>query len=33
MELATTNERIVAVCNDSVGSSKLGNFRDEFPDR
>ena len=25
--------RIVAVCNDSVGSSNLGGFRKEFPDR
>ncbi|MDY7102169.1 MAG: transketolase C-terminal domain-containing protein [Actinomycetota bacterium] len=33
IELARADERIVAVCNDSVGSSKLGAFRDEFPDR
>jgi transketolase len=33
IELARTDERIVAVCNDSVGSSNLGGFRDEFPDR
>ncbi|HQE31950.1 MAG TPA: transketolase C-terminal domain-containing protein [Propionibacteriaceae bacterium] len=32
-ELARTDERIVAVCNDSVGSSNLNAFRDEFPDR
>ena len=32
-ELARANPRIVAVCNDSVGSSNLGAFRDEFPDR
>jgi transketolase len=32
-ELAATDPRIVAVVNDSVGSSKLGNFRDRFPDR
>ena len=32
-ELARTNDRIVAVCNDSVGSSNLTAFRDEFPDR
>jgi transketolase len=32
-ELAADDERIVAVCNDSVGSSKLGKFRDRFPDR
>ncbi|OUS88544.1 transketolase family protein [Rhodococcus sp. NCIMB 12038] len=31
--LARTNDRIVAVCNDSVGSSNLTGFRDEFPDR
>ncbi|RPE62909.1 transketolase subunit B [Pacificibacter maritimus] len=28
-----TNENIVAVCNDSVGSSKLGGFKDKFPTR
>jgi transketolase len=32
-ELAATDSRIVAVVNDSVGSSKLGKFRDRFPDR
>ena len=31
--LAREDERVVAVCNDSVGSSTLGGFRDEFPDR
>lgn len=31
--LARADERIVAVCNDSVGSSNLVAFRDEFPDR
>lgn len=31
--LAETDRRIVAVVNDSVGSSKLGAFRDRFPDR
>lgn len=31
--LARTDDRIVAVCNDSVGSSNLTKFRDEFPDR
>jgi transketolase len=31
--LARTDERIVAVCNDSVGSSNLAAFREEFPDR
>ena len=30
---AETDQRIVAVVNDSVGSSKLGTFRDRFPDR
>jgi transketolase len=33
LELARTDERIVAVCNDSVGSSNLAGFREEFPDR
>ncbi len=32
-ELAAAEPRIVAVVNDSVGSSKLGKFRDRFPDR
>lgn len=32
-ELAAQDERIVAVVNDSVGSSKLGKFRDRFPTR
>lgn len=31
--LARENRRIVAVCNDSVGSSNLGGFQKEFPDR
>ncbi len=31
--LAEQDERIVAVCNDSVGSSNLVGFRDRFPDR
>ncbi|WP_299815607.1 transketolase family protein [uncultured Roseibium sp.] len=31
--LAQTNNDIIAVCNDSVGSSKLGGFRDRWPDR
>lgn len=30
---ARLDERIVAVCNDSVGSSNLGAFKTEFPDR
>jgi transketolase len=32
-DLAADDDRVVAVCNDSVGSSKLGKFRDRFPDR
>jgi len=32
-DLAGTDPRIVAVVNDSIGSSKLGTFRDAFPDR
>ncbi|WP_255949850.1 transketolase family protein [Streptomyces odontomachi] len=31
--LARADERIIAVCNDSVGSSNLVAFRAEFPDR
>ena len=31
--LARDDERIVAVCNDSVGSSNLTTFKAEFPDR
>jgi transketolase len=31
--MARTDARIVAVCNDSVGSSNLTAFRKEFPDR
>ena len=31
--LAREDDRIVAVCNDSVGSSNLVAFREEFPDR
>nr|WP_129634151.1 transketolase C-terminal domain-containing protein [Tropicimonas sp. IMCC6043]RYH08448.1 transketolase family protein [Tropicimonas sp. IMCC6043] len=31
--MAAENNRIVAVCNDSVGSSKLTGFRDRFPER
>ncbi|HLL65816.1 MAG TPA: transketolase C-terminal domain-containing protein [Micromonosporaceae bacterium] len=31
--LARADERIVAVCNDSVGSSNLAGFAEEFPDR
>ena len=33
VELAEADERIVAVVNDSVGSSKLAPFQDRFPDR
>jgi transketolase len=33
IELAHADERIVAVVNDSVGSSKLGGFQKAFPDR
>ena len=31
--IARGDERVVAVCNDSVGSSNLGPFKKEFPDR
>ncbi len=31
--LAESDDRIVVVCNDSVGSSNLGGFRERFPDR
>ena len=33
LEMAETDDRIVAVVNDSVGSSKLGPFQNRFPDR
>jgi transketolase len=33
IELAHADDRIVAVCNDSVGSSNLVGFREAFPDR
>lgn len=33
IELAEQDDRIVAVANDSVGSSKLGPFQERFPDR
>ena len=33
LELAEVDPRIVAVVNDSVGSSKLGPFGARFPDR
>lgn len=32
-ELAAHDPRVVVVVNDSVGSSKVGNFRKEFPER
>jgi transketolase len=31
--LGAEDPRVVAVCNDSVGSSKLGGFKSKFPDR
>lgn len=31
--LAANDDKIVAVCNDSVGSSKLGGFKSKFPER
>ena len=33
IELAGADERVVAVCNDSVGSSNLGGFQEAYPDR
>jgi transketolase len=33
LELAATDPRIVVVVNDSVGSSKVGGFRKEYPER
>ena len=33
IELARSDERIIAVCNDSVGSSNLGGFQKAFPER
>ena len=33
IELAQADHRIVAVCNDSIGSSNLGAFAKAFPDR
>ncbi len=32
-QLGADNPRIVAVCNDSVGSSKLGGFKSKWPER
>lgn len=31
--LGAENNKVVAVCNDSVGSSKLGGFKSKFPER
>jgi transketolase len=31
--LAAEDERVVVVCNDSIGSSKLGAFQERFPER
>ena len=31
--MAREDHRVIAVCNDSVGSSNLGGFQKEFPDR
>ena len=33
VELARRDSRVVALCNDSVGSTKLAPFREAFPDR
>ena len=33
IDLARTDERVVAIVNDAVGSTKLGAFKREFPDR
>ena len=33
MAIASENQDIVAVCNDSVGSGKLGAFRERWPER
>jgi transketolase len=33
VEMATADERVVVVCSDSVGSSKLADFKRRFPDR
>ncbi|ETJ43676.1 putative transketolase, partial [human gut metagenome] len=32
-DIARQDDRLVVVVNDSVGSSNLGGFRDEFPTR
>lgn len=31
--LGAENPKVVAVCNDSVGSSKLGGFKSKWPER
>src|SRR5215471_8422572 len=31
--LAASDHRVVVVCNDSVGSSKLSGFQNKFPER
>src|SRR5215467_9431862 len=31
--LAAVDERVVVVCNDSIGSGKLGGFESKFPER
>ena len=33
MAIASQNQDVVAVCNDSVGSGKLGAFKERWPDR
>ncbi len=33
LELAAGDDRVVALCNDSLSSSKLGTFRERYPDR
>jgi transketolase len=33
LKLATEDDRVVALCNDSLGSSKLAGFKERFPDR
>ena len=33
LELATEDERVVGLCNDSLGSSQLESFRERFPER
>jgi len=33
LQLAVEDDRVVALCNDSLGSSKLGGFQERFPER